>query len=384
MTRIRSPRPDRRSFKWAGAVLVSMALHALLLMATPGPSSAPVWVQVVDPILVNEARPEPPAPSDALRQMARSPATRTRPLVRPQSPVSEPASNPGSSHPAAAPAQAPTVAEAAPGVLEPLAPERPLESPTTSDATPSTEVKPGPASPAEPPAPSGPLWLPGQAAQLPGAQQASYQIEGLANGLAYHASATLTWTPEPDERYALAYKVGAFLLGSRSQLSQGLRSATGLEPRTFVDQSRRAQTTTVDAERQLVQFPNQATPQPWQPGVQDRLSVFVQLGAWVASAPTAFEAGQNFKLSVWSSRQTEVWLVAAQGREKTATPYGEQMAWRLKRLPLSAGDAQIDIWYVPDWGPLPVRVEWLEANGNRVEQSLKGLLPAPAGQPRTP
>ncbi len=60
------------------------------------------------------------------------------------------------------------------------------------------------------------------------------------------------------------------------------------------------------------------------------------------------------------------------------------MAWRLKRLPLSAGDAQIDIWYVPDWGPLPVRVEWLEANGNRVEQSLKGLLPAPAGQPRTP
>lgn len=375
MTRIRSPRPDRRPFKWAGAVLVSMALHALLLMATPGPSAVPVWVQVVDPILVTEARPEPPAPSDALRQMAREQAAR----ARPRTPPAETTPEPESSNPAD---PAPAVAETAPQVLGALQTEPPLDPPAASDATPSTAAAPSPANPPEPPAPSGPLWLPGQAAQLPGAQQASYQIEGLANGLAYHASASLTWTPEPNERYALAYKVGAFLLGSRSQLSQGLRSATGLEPRTFVDQSRRTQTTTVDAERQLVQFPNQATPEPWQPGVQDRLSVFVQLGAWVASAPTAFEAGQNFKLSVWSSRQTEVWLVAALGREKTPTPYGEQLAWRLKRLPLGASDAQIDIWYVPDWGPLPVRVEWLEANGNRVAQTLKSLEPAPAAPPR--
>ncbi len=261
----------------------------------------------------------------------------------------------------------------------------------------SAEPTPLPAVPAEaplpvttpaandPPVPTGPLWLPGQAAQLSGAQQAAYQIEGTSNGLAYHASASLAWSPEPDERYTLVYKVGAFLMGSRSQLSQGLRGASGLEPRTFVDQSRRTQTTTVNAERQQVQFPNLSTPQPWEPGVQDRLSVFVQLGAWVASAPLAFEKGQAFKLAVWSSRQTETWLVAAQGREKTPTPYGDTMAVRLRRLPLDSGDAQIDVWYVPEWGTLPVRVEWTQANGNRVDQTLKALEPPPVAKaPQAP
>ncbi len=372
MTRIRSPRPDRRTFSWAGAVLVSMTLHALVLLATPGPSSAPVWVQVTDPILVTEARPEPAAPSGALKQMARAQAART---PQPASPAAQPPeSAPLLANAEDPPAMATVVTEAldSPRSAEttPLAAE-PVESPLPV-ATPAPE---------DPPVPPGPLWLPGQAAQLSGAQQAAYQIEGTANGLAYHASASLNWSPEPDQRYTLAYKVGAFLLGSRSQLSQGLRSATGLEPRTFVDQSRRTQTTTVDAERQLVQFPNQATPQPWQPGVQDRLSVFVQLGAWVASAPLAFDKGQSFKLSVWSSRQAETWLVAAQGREKTATPYGDTMAVRLRRLPLGPGDAQIDVWYVPEWSTMPVRVEWAEANGNRVEQTLKGLEPPPDAKP---
>jgi hypothetical protein len=204
-----------------------------------------------------------------------------------------------------------------------------------------------------------------------------YKVSGAVNTLSYQASSTLSFEPQPGSNYLVNYKVGAFLLGSRRQVSQGQMSATGLEPRSFTDQTRRTQITQVSAEAKTVRLPGTPDEQPWTPGTQDRLSVFIQMGAWVAAQPDAFEKGQSFRLPVWSSRATDTWLIVSQGKEMTATPYGPREALRLTRMPLGPGDARVDMWFVPRWGALPVRIELVEANGNRAEQNVSEIDPAP-------
>ena len=225
----------------------------------------------------------------------------------------------------------------------------------------------------------GPLWLPGQASQLPlAAVTVHYKVFGAVNGMTYHASSALRFEPQPSSGYSVSYQVGAFLLGNRKQVSLGVMSASGLEPRQFTDQSRRTQITQVNAETQTVKLPANPAEQAWTPGTQDRLSVFVQLGAWVAAMPTTFDKGQAFRLPVWSSRETETWMILSQGTEMTSTPYGERQTIRLTRMPLGPSDARVDMWFVPQWGALPIRIEMVEANGNRAEQTLSEIEPAPS------
>jgi hypothetical protein len=41
------------------------------------------------------------------------------------------------------------------------------------------------------------------------------------------------------------------------------------------------------------------------------------------------------------------------------------------------GDARIELWYVPEWGVLPVKLLIEQANGDRAEQQLSERQPVP-------
>lgn len=356
-----------------GVVALTLLWHLVLIWYASGLMWHPkvVWVQAVVPLQLQT----PPPPSAApLMRAAKAPQIRR--VAPPKPPLPLPASDAAAKPVDPAPDPAPTPAMAA--VDMPAEPAAGGNDATETASAPDPSTQDIPEAQATPDDP-GPPWLLGQPSALPRQlQSASYKVYGLVNALTYHASSSLVFEPQGERGYSLSYKVGAFLLGSRKQISQGQISTNGLEPLSFTDQTRRTQVTQVNADQKTVKLPNNPSELAWVPGTQDRLSVFVQLGAWLAATPTAFEQGKTYRLSVWSSRETETWLIASQGIEKLNTPYGEQTATRLSRLPLGPGDARVDMWFVPQWGAVPVRIEMVEANGNRAEQSLSELDPPPS------
>jgi hypothetical protein len=342
-----------------GAVLLTVLVHLVLMWWTSGLLWQPkmVWVQSQVPLVLETPPPRPAAPARAKPGTRGTPPPAAAPArVTAPAPATDPIPGPGENAPGAAPT--------------PVVSDRPATEPEPASPGPGRVPEPKPA--------PGPLWLPGQAAQLPtAAQTLHYKVWGSVNTLTYQASSTLSFEPQPGAGYSISYKAGAFLLGNRKQVSLGHLGPTGLEPRQFTDQSRRTQITQVNAEARTVKLPGNPAEQPWDPGTQDRLSVFVQLGAWVAATPGAFDKGQAFRLPVWSSRDTETWLIVSQGTEMAQTPYGERQAIRLSRMPLGPSDARVDMWFVPQWGALPIRIEMVEADGKRVEQRLSEIEPAP-------
>ena len=369
--------PPRGGSIALAAVLLSVLAHGLVIGWASALLRRPqvLWVQPPLPLTLETptvrsaqalqaARPKPVTPA--------IPPRATPPSVPTPSPsaADAPAQRGPEPDPATAPIDTP-----APPSTPPLA----LESSLQPSAPPPVQpAETGPTEPSTASADSGPLGLLGQPAQLPLVPMTlHYKVYGSVNTLTYQASSSLRFEPQAASGYSVTYKVGAFLLGKRQQVSLGQMGASGLEPRQFTDQSRRTQVTQVQVETQTVKLPGNPTEQAWTPGTQDRLSVFVQLGAWVAAAPAAFEQGQSFRVPVWSSRETETWWVVSQGKERLPTPYGEHEAIRLARMPLNPNDARVDMWFVPAWGALPVRIEMVEANGNRAEQTLNEIEPAP-------
>jgi hypothetical protein len=204
-----------------------------------------------------------------------------------------------------------------------------------------------------------------------------YTVLGRTRSLAYSANSSMAWQTDATQSYALSYEVKAFLGLGRKQNSTGRWSANGLSPIEFVEQGSRKQSLSVNLAKGLVKLPDAAEEQALIPGSQDKLSAWVQLGWWVACSPKAFEKPIWLSMPVWGGGETEKWLFQSQGWIKVDTPYGERQAIHVIRPAGMGGDARIELWYVPEWGMLPIKLLIEQANGDRVEQQLSERQPAP-------
>jgi hypothetical protein len=82
-------------------------------------------------------------------------------------------------------------------------------------------------------------------------------------------------------------------------------------------------------------------------------------------------------MPVWASGETETWTWVIHGWVTLGTVYGERRALHLTRPEGLGGDSRIDLWFVPEWGALPVRARVVQANGDEADQVLSQRLPAP-------
>ena len=106
------------------------------------------------------------------------------------------------------------------------------------------------------------------------------------------------------------------------------------------------------------------------PGAQDRLSVFLQLGAMFAAAPRALPGGYaDQRPTVSSARPTPGCLPWAHRRRSTA--HGPMRAVPLQRLPRRDYDQKAQLWLAPELGYLPVRIRITQANGDFAELNLR-------------
>ena len=99
-------------------------------------------------------------------------------------------------------------------------------------------------------------------------------------------------------------------------------------------------------------------------GAQDRLSVFIQLGALLAADPGRFVPGTEIALTTVSARSADRWTFTIEGPETLELPAGPTPALKLQRLPRKDYDQKAELWVAPGLGYLPVRIRITQANGD--------------------
>ena len=327
----------------------------------------------------------PPAPAPPARK---PPPKRPRPVEKaPPGPPPPPPEAPeeplvASAGPEAAPAEAPGAVDTA-SAAETVAsaPAAPASEPPAPSPAPTASA------PADPPpvasagvdivAPPGSGQPPSTApppVRLPAPARLAFDVSGQAKKFAYSARAELLWQHD-GSRYEARQEISAFLVGSRAQRSSGAITAQGLQPERFSDKSRSEQAAHFDYAKGRVTFSANTPDAAAGPGVQDRLSVFIQLGALLAADPGRFVPGTQLTLTTVSARAADRWTFTVEGPETLDLPTGPTPALKLQRLPRKDYDQKAELWVAPGLGYLPARIRITQANGDFADLLLRSSGP---------
>ena len=380
----------RRALVFITAVV--LALHWLVLSGVPLAWDSPAQ----PPRQVFSTRSIAPAPPPVAVE---SPGVTAVPVAAPQPAPRKKAPSPkrppapaAQDRPEPAPTAAPVAEAEAPadtGAATTVASATP-ETPATDTAPAPAPAASAPAAPAEPATedtqagtgvdirpPGGPgrsAGAPPPPVRMPAPTRLAFDVNGQAKKFAYSARAELLWQHDGN-RYEARQEISAFLVGTRTQRSVGTVTKQGLLPEKFSDKSRSEQAAHFDYAKGRVTFSANTPDAAAGPGVQDRLSLFIQLGAMLAADPGRFVPGTQITLTTVSARSADRWTFTVEGPETLDLPAGPTPALKLLRLPRKDYDQKAELWVAPGLGYLPVRIKLIQANGDFADLLLRASGP---------
>ncbi len=208
--------------------------------------------------------------------------------------------------------------------------------------------------------------------KAPESARLKYQVQGKAKGFDYWATAELLWA-QTDLDYEAKLEVSVFLLGSRVQVSKGTLGREGLMPIRFGDKTRSELAAHFQRDKGVISFSANSPDAPLLKGAQDRLSVVIQISSLLAGDVSRFPLGTMLSFQTVSQREAEIWHFLVEKEEVLTLPYGEIHTLKLNRKPRRQFDQQIELWFAPDLGYLPVRLRITNANGDMVDQLLSKI-----------
>jgi len=343
------PPPSERT----GPVFSTRSVAAAPLAPPPAPKAAPAPAPTAAPKPAMRKKPAPPPAT---------PAAADSPVAPPESPMQG-----GGAEASAAPAAdvatpGPAAPASAPQVEPPVASAAPLaEEPTTAAGI--DIAAPGAGMGRNAGAPPPPV-------RIPAPTRLSFDVSGQAKKFAYNARAELLWQHD-GSRYEARQEVSAFLVGTRTQRSVGAITAQGLLPEKFSDKSRSEQAAHFDHAKGRVTFSANTPDAAVGPGAQDRLSLFLQLGALLAADPGRFVPGTQVTITTVSARTADRWTFTVEGPETLDLPAGPTPALKLLRLPRKDYDQKAELWVSPALHYLPVRIRLTQANGDFADLLLR-------------
>ena len=361
-----------------------LAAHGLLLWGLPELSPPD---KAADDQIVMETRmlqaPPPPPPPPAAPKPAAPPAP--KPRVAPRAPAPTPLLAPIPDEPESAPnpppsqevqAQAAPDTEAAANTEQQAAAAEPAPEPATepAEAHGADTARPIAVTPAgSAPLPPGSV-LP---VTLPNSATLEFNASGQVKGFQYSAGAQLQWQHD-GQYYQARQSISMFLLGERAQTSEGLITPKGLQPLNFSDKGRKTQSAAFDVASGKAHYSGGQTDAAIGDGVQDRLSVFLQLSALMAAGPEKYPPGTLIELTTSSARSAVRWQFRVGASEALELPFGSVMALRLDKLPgKSSSDQRGSVWLAPAMQYLPVRIKLSQGQDDFVDLQLKKYQPAP-------
>lgn len=307
-------------------------------------------------------KPRPPAPPHegfhaASTAQVEIPNEVTAPVDTVQAPATE--------EPASAVTQTALSAQATPPPAAPEPVPVPVPVPAPAPVTPPSE----PALAINPESPAPP-WLANAKFVIPAPSKLLYDVIGESKGIRYSADGELVWQHD-GANYKMNLDIRHVLLGSRSQNSIGQLGAQGVQPKRFGDKFKQEVAAHFERDKGLVVYSASSTPQVLQPGAQDRLSLFVQLGALLAGTPELRQAGQQIPFQVVAAKSSDQWAFQVDKEEVLNLPIGQLNTWKISRMPLKTHDQTAEIWLSPAHGYLPVKVRIAQSNGDVLEQQLR-------------
>lgn len=325
--------------------------------AAPWRRLAPLAVAVVGVhalLLDPEWRDLAPSRSDPVRFVTR---TVTPPAPAKAMPAPPAAARPG---PRAVPSQEPPTSspQRAPEVAPPPGPA-PAAAARVEGSAPASGQPMDPLSTMAP--------LPTPVLGLPEPARMHYEVVLNARGFNLQGEARLDWRHD-GKQYEATLEIASPGLRNRVQRSTGRITEHGLEPSYFSDKARNEQATHFDREQGRLVFSNNRPAATLVEGMQDRLSVVVQLSMLVAGQPATFTPGTQVTLPTVGTREPENWTFSVEGEEELQLPGGTLRALKLQRLPRKEYDQKVELWLAPGMDYAPVRLRLTNPNGDGVDQ----------------
>lgn len=406
----------RRALAGVALLALSLLAHLAVLLgarALPSPrapqrvppvvtveTSAPIVVAPLPPAAAPAAAPRAPpvtrpVPRPGTRRAAApKPAPAPLPAVAPApAPVPTPAVAaaatpvpPAEADPLLAQAEAQQLAEAQqraearqPAQAEVAAAVPPVEAPATAPpaGAPATVQPAEPASAAAPSAvPATPAGPPVRVAPRSGS--AVYRVH-YGDPADDNVVATMSESFElGPEGYRLRSEgraqglVAWFYRGALVQESVGAVTSEGLAPSLYreVRGNRAPREVSIDAARGEVVFASGAR-QAAPAGLQDRLSVLVQLALLRHSRPAMFAPGSSIEIPTLASSRVDSVTWRVLGVEPVDAGGAAVAALRLSREASGADDPAVDVWLALDARVLPLRLRIAEPNGRALDQVLQ-------------
>jgi hypothetical protein len=221
--------------------------------------------------------------------------------------------------------------------------------------------------PASAPPPQPRQTAPAMALAIPGSVRLKYAVNGQVRGQAWSLNGQLQWRHDGSQ-YEARLEYSAPLLPSRAQTSSGRITPEGLAPLRFSDKSRTEQATHFQRDSNTLIFSSNAPQQPLLPGMQDRLSVFMQLASMLAAEPQKFPQGTGITVQTVGTRDAQAWLFTVEGDEALDLPGGRLATRKLVRQPRAEYDIRVELWLGTTMDYVPVRIRLTQPNGDFVDQ----------------
>ena len=219
-----------------------------------------------------------------------------------------------------------------------------------------------------------PSAAPAYRTRIPSSAKITYQLtRGLLSG-----TGTLDWRVAADG-YELRLDGGMPLIGTLiTQTSRGRFDAAGLAPERYTEKrpGRSERAANFQRPEGQVSFSGGEQTQSLVPGLQDRLSVMLQLAAIAAAGPQPPSSGQTLNIPVVTARgEMADWVLRFVGVQTIETPAGAIRAWRYVREPVVVRDTRAELWLDPARHYLPVRVRFTDNKGEPLELLLQSRVP---------
>ena len=241
------------------------------------------------------------------------------------------------------------------------APAAPAAAATTLAADPAPVVRSAPRAHAEAPRPPA---VPAVAADTASSVSlpAAAEIRYLLRQMGQEGTARLSWQPQDNGGYQLSLERELAGRPLPTWRSEGETGAQGLAPSRYAQQrnGRDTRATNFRRDEGVISFSASTEQFALLPGVQDRLSWWLQLAAQIAAAPARYAPGSELRLNVVGLRgEAREWVFEVIGLEPVVLADGLSLslaALHLRRPALGAYGGAVEVWLAPDRGYLPIRV----------------------------
>lgn len=222
---------------------------------------------------------------------------------------------------------------------------------------------------------SEPAATPVYRTRIPPSTQVAYRLS--RGGIS--GSGGLSWQVD-GASYLLKLDGKVPLIGTLiTQISRGGFDAAGLAPLRFTDRRLRRSEQAANFERDgsgggQVTFSGPQTVVSLQAGMQDRLSVMVQLAAIAEALARPPEVGEHFLVHVVGARGDEAhWSLRFEGIDAVRTVDGATVqALKFLREPSTPHDTRAEFWLDPALNHLPVRARLSDGNSEPFELLRQG------------